>query len=222
MAVTGLSFVTFVTGHMAGNLTAYYSIWERMKGIAPGTMMNEYAEFLQGFAHGFGIWGVRAGLAGLLCLHVWAALTLTLDNWAARPKGYKMHKVQATWSSRTMRYTACVLFCFVIYHLLHLTLGWLNNLGPLGTGVEFVKADAFQNFVRGFQNPIHSAIYIIVNCCLFLHLRHGIWSFTQTLGLAHPKYDLVRKYGAILWALAVAGINISYPLAVLSGILKIQ
>jgi succinate dehydrogenase / fumarate reductase cytochrome b subunit len=216
MAVTGLSFIAFITGHMAGNLTAYASIFEEV----PGTMMNEYAHFLQHFAHGIGVWILRAGLAGLLCLHVWAALTLTLDNWAARPKGYKKQKLHATWGSRTMRYTACVLFCFIIYHLMHLTLGWLN-WGPFGTGVDFVKAQAFENFVRGFQNPIHSSIYIIVNCCLFLHIWHGIWSFTQTLGLSHPKYDVIRKYGALLWAMAVAGINISYPLAVLFGILKL-
>jgi succinate dehydrogenase / fumarate reductase cytochrome b subunit len=220
MAITGLAFIGFITGHMVGNLTAYAGIWDN------GEMMNDYAHFLKSFAHGAGIWVVRAGLAGLLFIHVVTALWLTWDNWVARPlgKGYSKQKLEANWGSRTMRYTACILCCFILYHLAHLTLGWLGWVpqpDSLGSNPSFIAGNAYYNFVAAFQNPIHSTIYIIVNLCLFLHIRHGIWSFTQTLGLSHPRYETVRKYGAILWALAVAGINISYPLAVCFGLLKL-
>jgi succinate dehydrogenase / fumarate reductase cytochrome b subunit len=208
MALTGFSFVCFVTGHTAGNLTAYMGHWDG------GAMMNEYAAFLQGFAHGAGIWVARAGLLGLLFIHVTVAAWLTLDSWTARRKGYKKRKLEATWQSRTMRYTAVILIAFVAYHLLHMTLGW----APIHR--HFEHGNAYSNFVNGFSDPLTSGIYIIANLCLFLHLWHGIWSFSQTLGLSHPRYEKLRKYAAGLWAFGVAGINISFPIAVLTGFLR--
>jgi len=212
MALTGFTFVCFVTGHMAGNLTAYAGHWDG------GEMMNAYAAFLKGFLHGAGIWIVRAGLLGLLFVHVIVACWLTLDSWAARPKGYRKRKLQATWQSRMMRYTAVFLFLFITYHLLHMTLGW----GYVWSSAQpaFEHGHAYQNFVHGFKDPITSGLYIIANICLCLHLWHGIWSFTQTLGLSHPRFEKLRKYGATVWAFTVACVNISFPIAVLTGFLK--
>ena len=113
-----------------------------------------------------------------------------------------------------MRYTAVILAVFVTYHLLHLTVGW----GQIDS--DFVRGDAYGNFVRGFQSWPISAFYIIANFCLGLHIWHGVWSFSQTLGLAHPRYDALRRYAATLWSMGVVGVNISYPIAVLSGFLK--
>jgi len=204
MAVTGFAFIGFVTAHMVGNLTAYMG----------RDAMNAYAEFLQGMAHGYGIWAFRLVMLALFLVHAWAAITLTLDNWAARPKGYRKQKLQATWASRSMRYTAVILAVFITYHLLHLTVGW-NRIDP-----DFVRGDAYGNFVRGFQSWPISVFYIVANFCLGLHIWHGVWSFSQTLGLAHPRYDALRRYAATLWSMAVVGVNISYPIAVLSGFLK--
>jgi len=205
MAVTGSVFVCFVTAHTLGNLTAYM-------GREP---MNAYAAFLQGFAHGCGIWAFRSTMLALLLVHAWAALSLTLDNWAARPRGYRQKKLKAaTWAGRSMRYTACVLAAFVVYHLLHLTVGW-RAVHP-----GFEHGDAYGNFVRGFQSWPVSVFYIVANLCLGLHVWHGIWSFSQTLGWAHPRYDILRRRVATIWSLVVVCVNVSYPLAVLSGFLK--
>ena len=51
--------------------------------------MNHYAEFLHTMIHGGGIWIFRAVLLTAVGLHIWAAVTLTLDNLAARPVGYR-------------------------------------------------------------------------------------------------------------------------------------
>jgi succinate dehydrogenase / fumarate reductase, cytochrome b subunit len=202
MAVTGTVLWGFVTVHMVGNLQAYLG----------ALAMNHYAEFLQGMLHGGGIWIFRALLLTAVGLHGWAALSLTLSNQAARPVGYRAQTFQAsTWASRTMRWTGVTLGVFIIYHLLHLTTGQAHP--------SFIRGDAYHNFVSGFQVPAASAFYVLAQLCLGFHLWHGVWSLTQTFGLAHPRYDRLRRGLAYGFAVLVAGVNISYPIAVLAGII---
>lgn len=202
MAVTGTLLFGFVTVHMLGNLQAYMG----------ATVMNHYAEFLKGMLHGGGIWVFRAVLLTAAVLHGWAALSLTLANQAARPVGYRAQTYQAsTWASRTMRWTGVTLGIFIVYHLLHLTTGQAHP--------SFIPGDAYHNFVTGFQVPMASAFYIVAQLCLGFHLWHGVWSLTQTLGLSHPRYDRLRRCFAYGVAVLVAGVNISYPIAVLARII---
>jgi succinate dehydrogenase / fumarate reductase cytochrome b subunit len=202
MAVTGIILFGFVTVHMLGNLQAYM-------GAGP---MNHYAEFLHGMIHGAGIWVFRAVMLTAVLLHAWAALTLTLDNHAARPLGYRARQFQAaTWASRTMRWTGSFLGIFIIYHLLHLTTGTLHP--------DFIKGDAYHNFVTGLAVPWTAGFYIVAQLCLGFHMWHGVWSLTQTLGWSHPRYDKLRRRFAYAMAILVAGFNISFPVAVLTGII---
>ena len=203
MAVTGIILFGFVTVHMLGNMTSYM-------GAEP---MNHYAEFLQGMVHGKGIWVFRIVLLAAVLLHAWAALMLTLANNAARPVGYREKQSQAaTLASRTMRYSGVILGLFIIYHILHLTTGTLHP--------DFIKGNAYHNFVAGFQVPLAAAFYIVAQLCLGLHLWHGVWSLTQTLGWAHPRYNTCRRTIAMVMAVVVAGVNISYPIAVYTGLIK--
>lgn len=202
MAATGIILFGFVTVHMIGNLQAYMG----------RETLNKYAEFLQHMAHGGGIWIFRAVLLSAVGLHSWAALSLTLDNRKARPVGYRAQQLQAaTWGSRTMRWSGVLLAVFIVFHLAHLTIG---NAHP-----DFIKGDAYHNFVKGFQVPAASAFYIVAQLCLGLHLWHGVWSVTQTLGLSHPRYNALRRGFASVLAALVVGVNVSYPLAVLAGII---
>jgi succinate dehydrogenase / fumarate reductase cytochrome b subunit len=204
MAVTGIALFGFVTVHMLGNLTAYM-------GAEP---MNHYAEFLQTMVHGMGIWVFRAVMLTAVVLHGWAALSLTLANRAARPVGYRAQKLQAaTLASRTMRWSGVILGLFIIYHLLHLTTGQVHP--------DFIKGNAYHNFVTGFQQPLAAGFYILAQVCLGFHLWHGIWSLTQTLGFSHPRYDVCRRRFAMVMAVVIAGVNISYPIAVLAGLIHL-
>ena len=203
MAITGVILFGFVTVHMLGNMTSYM-------GAEP---MNHYAEFLQGMVHGKGIWLFRIVLLTSVVLHAWAALSLTLANNAARPVGYREKQNQAaTLASRTMRYSGVILALFIVYHILHLTTGTLHP--------DFIKGDAYHNFVAGFKMPLAAAFYIVAQLCLGLHLWHGVWSLTQTLGWAHPRYNTCRRTIAMVMAVVVAGVNISYPIAVYTGLIK--
>lgn len=203
MAFSGIVLFGFVTVHMVGNLQAYMG----------RETMNKYAEFLQHMLHGGGIWIFRSFLLAAVAVHGWAALSLTMDNWKARPVGYRAQQMQAaTWASRTMRWSGVVLLAFIVYHLLHLTTGQAHP--------HFIPGDAYANFVAGFQVPAASVFYIVAQLCLGLHMWHGVWSVTQTLGLVHPRYNTCRRAFASILTVLVVGVNISYPIAVLAGVIK--
>ncbi|MCE1228770.1 MAG: succinate dehydrogenase cytochrome b subunit [Firmicutes bacterium] len=203
MAVTGTILFLFVTVHMLGNMQAY---------LGPHAF-NAYAELLHTSLHGAGIWIFRSVLLVAVLLHAWAALSLTLDNMKARPKGYREQQLwSATWASRTMRYSGVVLALFIIYHLLHLTTGQVHP--------SFQPGNAYANFVNGFSQVGASLFYIVAQLCLGLHLWHGIWSFTQTFGWAHPRYNKLRRTVATVFAVAIVLGNISFPIAVLCGVIR--
>ena len=205
MAVTGIILVGFVLGHLAGNLQVYLPNGREA--------LNAYGEFLRHFLHGSGLWIARLVLLAAVILHIWAAASLTLSNRAARAVGYRERAwTESTYASRTMRWSGVIVLAFVIYHLLHFTFGTVHP--------SFVPGDVYHNFITGFQSVPVSLFYIVAMVLLALHLRHGVWSMCQTLGLAHPRY---RRWAfAASWAVALIVLvgNVSFPVAVLAGVLK--
>ncbi len=200
MAVTGVILFVFVLGHLVGNLTLY---------IGPAAI-NGYGEFLRTVAHGWALWAVRALLLASVVLHIWSATSLTLDSWAARPRGYrKWEPKDSTYASRTMRWGGVIVFAFIVFHLLHFTFGTVHP--------DFRPGDVYHNVVAGFQVWPVSAFYIVAMVLLALHLDHGVWSMCQTLGLQHPVYKRWARRGARLFALVVLIGNCSFPVAVLAG-----
>jgi succinate dehydrogenase / fumarate reductase cytochrome b subunit len=200
MAVTGLVLFGFVVGHFVGNLTLY---------LGPEAI-NAYSRFLHGFLHGGGLWVARAVLLACAVLHVWAATSLTLDSWAARPDGYRRWKAKdSTYASRTMRWGGVILFAFIVFHILHLTLGRFHP--------DYRPGDVYHNLVAGFQVWPVALFYVVAMVLLALHLDHGVWSLCQTLGLSHPRYKRWARAAARGFALLILVGNCSFPLAVLAG-----
>ena len=112
MALSGLVLVFFVMGHMLGNLQIF---------LGPD-VINAYAYKLHHLLPATALWAVRLVLLGTIAVHIWAAITLTLDNRKARPQGYEEDKVlQASYSSRTMRMSGIILVAFIIFHIAHFT-----------------------------------------------------------------------------------------------------
>ena len=203
MAATGIVLFGFVLGHMAGNLQLY---------LGAGAL-NAYSVWLREFLHGAGLWIARAVLLACVALHVWAAASLTVVDRAARPVGYREWEPrESTYASRTMRWSGVFLLAFVIYHLLDLTFGVVNP--------HFVPGDVYHNVITSFRVVPVSLLYIAAMLLLWLHLRHGVWSMLRTLGLAHPRYEALAHRAAAAFATLVVAGNISFPLAVLLGVVK--
>jgi succinate dehydrogenase / fumarate reductase cytochrome b subunit len=204
MAVTGLVLFGFVVGHMIGNLQLFLG----------REALNDYAVFLRHFLHGQGLWIARAWLLVAVGLHIWAATSLTLSNWSARPVGYRLWQArESTYASRTMVWSGPILALFIVYHLLHFTTGTLHP--------DFIEGDVFHNVVVGFQNPFVSAFYVLAMLALGLHMYHGVWSMLQSLGLSHPRWNVWRLvFAATVTGVVVVG-NISMPVAVLLGVVHL-
>ena len=210
MAVTGLLLLGFVVGHLAGNLLVF----------GGRVAMNDYAEFLK--SQGALIWVARGGLLAMFVLHMVSGIALARKNREARPERY-VHEatVQANYASLTMIRTGLVVLLYVAYHLLHFTFG-VTNPEHFALADAAGRHDVFGMLVRGFQNPLISAVYLLANFVLAVHLSHGIRSAIQTFGWNHPTYNpAIRKGGpALAWVL-FAGFA-SIPTAVLLGIVKFE
>jgi succinate dehydrogenase / fumarate reductase cytochrome b subunit len=204
MAVTGLVLFGFVFVHMLGNLQMFLPDHEAI---------NHYGKFLREMLHGGGIWVARSVLLGSVGLHIWAAWSLTRTSWKARPVPYKVVTPDAsTYASRTMRWSGPILFLFIVYHLLHFTVG---NVHP-----AFVDGNVYRNVIVGFSVWPVATAYVIAMAALGLHLRHGAWSMLQTLGASHSRWDGARNLAATVFTLIIFLGFISVPLAVMAGALK--
>jgi succinate dehydrogenase / fumarate reductase cytochrome b subunit len=203
MAVTGLILFGFLIVHMLGNLQVYMG----------AEAFNGYSHFLHTLLHGQALWIARAVLLGSVLLHIWAAITLWRRSRAARPIGYQqLRPRESNYASRTMRLSGLIVIAFVVYHLLDLTFGTVNP--------DFVDGDVYHNFVASFRVLPVAGLYLLANVCLGFHLYHGSWSFMQTLGLNHPRYNPLRNRLAIGIAMLVVVGNLSFPIAVLAGAVR--
>jgi succinate dehydrogenase / fumarate reductase, cytochrome b subunit len=203
MAVTGVILFGWLTFHMLGNLQVY-------EGPAK---INAYGHFLKSIPEL--LWGVRAIMFLAVCLHIWASIGLALRNNSARPKGYaRKANTISSYASRTMYWSGPLLFVFIVYHLLHFTVGIVHP------GSDFVEGDVYHNMVSSFSVWYVSAWYIFSMILLGLHLRHGAWSFLQSLGFNRQRQmSVIKKLAAIYAFIMVAGF-ISIPVSVLTGLIK--
>lgn len=213
MAVTGFALLVFVVGHMVGNLQVF---------LGPNAI-NTYGHFLQSTPEL--LWSARLGLLAMIGLHLWAAITLWLENKAARPVPYgQFEPIGSSFASRTMLMSGLIIASFVIYHLLHFTVQVKAiNL----TGQDFVplhdekgRHDIYRMVVLGFSNPFVSFFYLLGVGLLCLHLSHGATSMFQSMGLKSAPLgrwiDRLAAVGAVVLFLGYSSI----PLAVLTGLLK--
>jgi succinate dehydrogenase / fumarate reductase cytochrome b subunit len=75
----------------------------------------------------------------------------------------------------------------------------------------------YRNVVASFERPAVSAIYIVANIALGVHLFHGAWSMFQSLGVNNPRWNSWRRGFAVGFAGIVMVGNLSFPIAVLTG-----
>ncbi|SPE41078.1 succinate dehydrogenase, cytochrome b558 subunit [Candidatus Sulfopaludibacter sp. SbA3] len=207
MAVTGLILFGYVIGHLLGNLQIYASDPQQI---------NRYAAFLHNPANVIPLWVIRTLLLGAVILHVLSATQLWLQNRAARPLSYKKKgDVPTAYAARTMRWSGVIVGAFIVFHILHLTVGTVLPIREVAENAPDVR----YNVINGFQMPAVAGFYIVAMILLCMHLYHGLWSMFQSVGFSHPRYTPLLKKGAAVVAILIAIGNISIPIAVLAGLL---
>ena len=200
MAVTGVGLAGFTLAHLAGNLQIF---------LGPDKF-NSYALTLRELPAL--TWTVRALLIVAVLLHVWSSLKLAVLRAEARPRDYaRFRSAGSTYSARTMYMSGPIIGAFVIYHLMQFTFG-------VG-GTPYDELDAYGNVIAGFRVPAVSAFYILAMLLLCMHLRHGLWSIFQTLGVNHPRHTPRLKRLATIAALFIFFGFVSIPIAVLTRLI---
>jgi succinate dehydrogenase / fumarate reductase cytochrome b subunit len=207
MAVSGIIMVLYLIAHVVGNLKAFsgrdafndYSAWIRTVGnpAVPGETT---------------LWIIRIVLLVAVLAHFWAAISLWRQAKRARPQAYVTKKsVAQSYASRTMRWGGVIVLLFIIWHILDLTTGTVNPDGHDTT--------PYDRLVASFSNPFSTAFYAIAVILLGMHLRHGIWSATQTLGQSNRRREKTVSLFALGFSTVLTLGFLLVPFSVLFGLI---
>jgi len=202
MAITGLIMLLYLITHVLANLLVFQG----------PTRINAYSAFLHGT--GGALWVARLVLLAALVLHVIAAVQLAGRRQEARPIGYAAGREPqvSTFAARTIRWGGALILAFLIYHILHFTIGSAHP--------DFVEGDPYHNVTTGFRNPIVVIVYLVAMAAVGLHLYHGVWSSGRSLGISPPSPTPLRRTVALVLALMIwLGFTV-IPIAVYAGVVR--
>lgn len=209
MAISGIALMGYVLAHMIGNLKMYLGPRE----------IDHYGEFLRELLvpllpRTVTLWLLRLALIAAAALHIHAAYGLTVINRHARAVKYQSERDYqvANFASRTMRWTGIIVLLFLFWHLADFTWGWFNP--------GFVRGAVYRNVDASLSRVPVAALYIVANIALGVHLFHGAWSFFQSMGWNRPRFNKWRRAFAIGFASLIVVGNVSFPVAVLAGIVE--
>ncbi|CAA9209916.1 MAG: Succinate dehydrogenase cytochrome b subunit [uncultured Blastococcus sp.] len=206
MAVSGIIMLLYLVAHVIGNL----------KVFAGRDSFNSYSEWIRtvgepAVPHQTVLTIVRVVLIVAVVAHFWAAVSLWRQAKRARPQAYANKKsVAQSYASRTMRWGGVIVLLFIIWHILDLTVGTVN---PDGT-----DSTPYDRLVASFQNPFITAFYVLALILLGMHLRHGIWSVTQTLGQSNRRRERTVNAFAVVFSTALTAGFLLVPFSVLFGL----
>lgn len=209
VALTGSLLIIFIIAHMVGN-------WNMFLGQ---DAMNSYAEKLQNL--GGLLWIVRIGLLVVFVIHVFLTIQLNIENKMARSIPYKKKDyIKASLASRTMALSGILILAFVLYHLLHYTLGVVQpETFKANLTDSSGRPDVYRMVIYGFQNPLISLSYIVAMVFLSMHLDHAVQSVFQTFGLTTKRiFPTLIKISHGFAILIFIGYSL-IPVSILIGII---
>jgi succinate dehydrogenase cytochrome b subunit len=197
VAITGAILALYVVVHMLGNLKAIQGTGSN------GAAIDRYAEWLRTVGspviprNGL-LWLIRAILIAALVIHVIAIVQLTKRNRAARPAGAPATRIQRSLSSRTMLASGIVILAFLVFHILQFTTRTIQ-ITPVYQGTVYL------NLYDAFQKWYFVVIYVAAVVVLGFHLRHALWSITQTAGWDKPNRNatLRRTATVVAWGVTI-------------------
>ena len=205
-ALTGLFLITFLFGHLIGNLQLFIS------GVEGQTQFNQYALFMTTNP----IVKVLSIITySAISLHIIITLYLVNQSRKARPVKYAVsgQNDNSDWSSRNMSILGIIILFFLIVHMK--SFWYKMHFGDMpyqylhdGTKIK----DLYLITISAFQNPLYTLFYVFSMFALALHLRHGVESAIQTIGLKVPSYERLFKYIANAIAFIIPSVFASIPI----------
>ena len=201
IGLTGLALFAYLIVHLAGNLLIF----------GGQEIFNEYSHRLISNPL---VVPVEIGLLLIFLLHIYKTVKMWMDNQAARPVRYQKtawagHTSRKSLASSTMIYSGLTIFVLVLIHLKQFKFGTMYEIGSPPV------RDLYRTEVEIFSQPGWVGLYLIFVGLVAAHLRHGISSAVQSLGISHPVYTKrIVLLGTILAIVIGAGFAI-IPLWVL-------
>lgn len=204
--LTGLGLTLFVLVHMIGNLLLF----------AGSEAYNAYAVHLTDW--GIFLYLIEAALLLVFLLHMAVGVEISVRRFRARPEGYRQYasagepSLQSP-SSRTMILTGTVLAIFLVFHLMTFKFG-----AYYATDLNGAEArDLARLVLEKFHEPVYTFGYTAVMVLLGFHLRHGVWSALQSLGVMSRGWRFaIYGLGTVFAVLMAAGFCV-LPLAIYFG-----
>jgi succinate dehydrogenase / fumarate reductase cytochrome b subunit len=192
MGLTGLALFAYMVLHLAGNALV----------LAGPDVFNEYSHALISNPL---IVPIELGLLAIFVLHIYKAIQMWTANRAARPIGYLKkepagHTSRKSLASSTMIWSGLFLLVFVVIHVKQFKFGsWYQTVAN-----EEIR-DLYRTEIEVFQNPLWVVFYVVATLLVGLHLRHGIASAFQSLGIDHPVYTRRLTAIGIFFAILIGG-----------------
>ena len=205
-SLSGLFLVTFLIGHLVGNLQLF------IPGIQGQTQFNKYALFMTTNPV---VKALSIITYSAILLHILITLYLVIQSKKARPVGYAVSGGEETsgWSSRNMAILGTIILFFLVVHLK--SFWYKMHFGEMpfqylsdGTKIK----DLHQVTTSAFKNPLYTFFYVFCMGALSLHLKHGVESAIQTVGLRIKNYQKLFKYVAMVVAFSIPAIFASIPI----------
>jgi len=189
--LTGFGLILFVVFHALGNLLL----------LNDPQAYNQLAHNLESW--GFVFYGIELILGLAIVLHLVVGISIRLRAWRSRSLSYQKldsagSPSKQSFSSRSMAITGLLTLAFLAWHLITFKFGSTESIITNGETIR----DLASLVIKTLQNPIYAFSYIGFILFLGVHLRHGIWSAAQSLGILEGKTSSVF-YG---FSLVIAGL----------------
>jgi succinate dehydrogenase / fumarate reductase cytochrome b subunit len=192
VGLTGLALFLYMLLHLAGNAIIFFGP-ENFNAYSHTLISNPL------------ILPAEIGLLLVFVVHIYKTVRMYLANQAARPVAYQKkewagHTSRKTFASSTMIASGLILLVFVVIHVKQFKFGTFY----LTQGSDAIR-DLYRTEIEIFQQPGWVLLYVVATLLVGLHMRHGIASAFQSLGVDHPRYTRHLTRLALVLAILIGG-----------------
>jgi succinate dehydrogenase / fumarate reductase cytochrome b subunit len=211
-SLTGAALVIFIIFHLISNLALFAP-----NPAVYNSLSNSLVEF--------GSWLVLAEiiLLMLVVIHILVALYLKRLSMKARTHSYAFKQTKRGpskqgFASTRLLLSGAVILVFLIVHIVQFKFGASISEGYAVSAHGKTIRDLHRLVVEVFRNTYWAAFYVVCMVFVGFHLRHGIWSLFQSLGITNKRTTgpLYIIGTTLAWTIAIGFALI--PMFIFSGL----
>ena len=200
--LSGFFLVLFLLGHLLGNLQLF------IPGEDGQKQFNEYALFM---TTNPAVKILSVLTYSSIILHTVLTLFLVFQSSNARDVKYLQSSGSAnsTWGSKNMAVLGTLILVFIVIHMKSF---WYEmHFGVIGLD-PWGNKDLHTVTVTAFNELWYVLFYVLSMVVLAIHLKHGVESIFQTLGIKTRRYVSLIHKAAYGFALIVPTAFASIPI----------